>query len=81
MRVAVFEFPDRTSAMLALRAIRPALTAAAGPWWLEPCGEGWLIGGPVPSAWEDHVAAAVGAQGGWEVPADMVRQRRGVARV
>ena len=69
MRVVVVEFPDRVSAMLAVRAIRPVLAAAAGPWWLEQRdGERWLIGGPVPREWEDFVADTVSALGGYEVP-------------
>jgi len=68
VRVIVVEFPDRASAMLAVRAIRPALTATAGPWWLEQRGESWLIGGSVPLEWEDFVADTVRALGGYEVP-------------
>ena len=64
MRVVVVEFPDRASAKLAVRAIRPVLTAAAGPWWLEERDECWLIGGPVPTEWEDFVADTVSALGG-----------------
>jgi hypothetical protein len=68
MRVITIEFADRASAKLAVRAIRPVLTAAAGPWWLEQRGEGWRIGGPVPLEWEDFVAATVATLGGYEVP-------------
>ena len=68
MRVIVVEFPDRTSAMLAVRAIRPVLTGTAGPWWLEARGESWLIGGSLPLEWEDFVADTVRAYGGYEVP-------------
>jgi len=68
MRVVVVEFPDRASAKLAVRAIRPVLTAAAGPWWLEQRDECWLIGGPVPTEWEDFVADTVSDLGGHEVP-------------
>jgi hypothetical protein len=75
MRVVVVELPDRASAMLAVRAIRPVLTAAAGPWWLEQRGERWLIGGPVPTEWEDFVAETVSALGGHEVPDDRLSRR------
>ena len=68
MRVITIEFADRASARLAVRAIRPILTAAAGPWWLEQRGECWRIGGPVPLEWEDFVADEVAALGGFEVP-------------
>ena len=80
MRVVTMAFPDRTSAMLALRAIRPVLSAAAGPWWLQPRGEGWLIGGPLPIEWEDHVADIVGSLGGEEVPASSIRRSDLAAR-
>lgn len=77
MRVVVMEFPDRASAMLAVRAIRPVLAAAAGPWWLEEReGDRWLIGGSVPLEWEDFVAETATALGGCEVP-DSARDRAG----
>jgi hypothetical protein len=69
MRVVTIEFPDRASARLAVHAIRPVLTAAAGPWWFEQRGEGWRIGGRVPVEWEDFVADTVAALGGCEVVA------------
>jgi hypothetical protein len=70
MRIVTIEFADRASARLAVRAIRPILTAAAGPWWLEQRGETWLIGGPLPVEWEDFVAEKAAALGGYEVPRD-----------
>ncbi len=75
MRVVVVEFPDRASARLAVRAIRPVLTTAAGPWWLEQRDERWLIGGPVSTEWEDFVADTVSALGGYEVPDGRLSRR------
>ncbi len=81
MRVIVVELPDRASAMLAVRAIRPVLTSSAGAWWLEQRDERWLIGGPVPAEWEDFVADTVSALGGYEVPDGRVSRRAEVARL
>ncbi len=69
MRIVVVEFADRTSAMLAVRAIRPVLASAAGPWWLEQRGDAWRIGGSLPVEWEDFVADTVAGLGGFEIPA------------
>jgi hypothetical protein len=81
MRVVVVEFPDRASAKLAVRAIRPVLTSTAGTWWLEQRDERWLIGGPVPLEWEDFVADTVSALGGYEVPDDRLSRRVGDERL